>query len=254
MDRLVPPAPCLHHDGVERRRRRQTLTPSLWTADRWRLPYRRSGFFYWGEVGPDAGGPNEARGPAGFDEISQARAAGNFGWPLLIADNKPYRRFDFATGQSGDAWDAQKPLNESRYNTGPRELPPTQPAFLWYPYSASVRFPAVGIGGRTACAGPVYYFDEQLKSPAKLPREFDRTLFIYEWSRNWIFAVHLDADHRITKRPDGALHLERFCPQMTFQRPTDLAIGPDGCLYVLENGTAWSGNKDTQLVRIEHRP
>jgi glucose/arabinose dehydrogenase len=48
--------------------------------------------------------------------------------------------------------------------------------------------------------------------------------------------------------------MERFCPQMTFMRPTDLAIGPDGCLYVLENGTAWVGNKDTQLVRIEHRP
>jgi hypothetical protein len=32
----------------------------------------------------------------------------------------------------------------------------------------------------------------------------------------------------------------------------DLEIGPDGCLYVLENGSAWVGNKDTQLVRIEH--
>jgi len=48
--------------------------------------------------------------------------------------------------------------------------------------------------------------------------------------------------------------MERFCPGMTFMRPTDLSIGPDGCLYVLENGTAWNGNKDTQLVRIEHRP
>ena len=41
---------------------------------------------------------------------------------------------------------------------------------------------------------------------------------------------------------------------MTFMRPMDLEIGPDGCLYVLENGTAWVGNKDTQLVRIEHHP
>jgi glucose/arabinose dehydrogenase len=37
-------------------------------------------------------------------------------------------------------------------------------------------------------------------------------------------------------------------------RPMDLSIGSDGSLYVLENGTAWNGNKDTQLVRIEHRP
>jgi cytochrome c len=221
----------------------------------WRIAVdRRSGFLYWGEVGPDAGGPNENRGPAGFDEINQARAAGNFGWPLIIADNKPYRRHDFATRTNGAAWDPLKPLNESRYNTGPTELPPAQPAFIWYPYSASTRFPVVKDGGRTACAGPVYYFDEKLASPTKLPREFDRTLFIYEWSRNWIIAVHLDAENRIAKKPDGALHMERFCPQMTFMRPTDLAIGPDGCLYVLENGTAWVGNKDTQLVRIEHRP
>ena len=221
----------------------------------WRIAVdRRSGFLYWGEVGPDAGGPNENRGPAGFDEINQARAAGNFGWPIIIADNKPYRRHDFATRTNGAAWDPLKPLNESRYNTGPTELPPAQPAFIWYPYSASTRFPVVKDGGRTACAGPVYYFDEKLASPTKLPREFDRTLFIYEWSRNWIIAVHLDGENRIAKKPDGSLHMERFCPQMTFMRPTDLAIGPDGCLYVLENGTAWVGNKDTQLVRIEHRP
>ncbi len=39
---------------------------------------------------------------------------------------------------------------------------------------------------------------------------------------------------------------------MTFRRPMDLELGPDGCLYLLENGTAWSGNKDTQLVRLEY--
>jgi cytochrome c len=221
----------------------------------WRIEVDpRTGYLYWGEVGPDAGGPSEQRGPAGFDEINQARAAGNFGWPMFIADNKAYRRHDFETRANGEAWDPMRPLNESRYNTGPRELPPAQPAFIWYPYSVSTRFPAVRDGGRTACAGPVYYFDENLKSPTRLPREFDRTLFIHEWSRNWIIAVHLDAEHRIAKKADGTLHMEPFCPGMTFKRPTDLSIGPDGCLYVLENGTAWTGNRDTQLVRVEYRP
>lgn len=221
----------------------------------WRIQVDpRSGFLYWGEVGPDAGGQNPNRGPAGFDEINQARAAGNFGWPLFIGDNRPYNRHDFATRTNGAPFDPAQPVNESRYNTGPRILPPAQPAFIWYPYSASTRFPVVRDGGRTACAGPVYYFDPSLDSPSKLPADFDRTLFIYEWSRNWIIAVHLDADHRIARRPDGSLHMERFCPNMTFMRPTDLSIGPDGCLYVLENGTAWTGNRDTQLVRVEHRP
>ena len=221
----------------------------------WRISVDpRNGYLYWGEVGPDAGGPDEKRGPAGFDEINQARVAGNFGWPLVIADNKPYHRHDFTTGISGEAWDPLHPVNGSRYNTGPRELPPAQPAFIWYPYGPSTKFPAVKDGGRTACAGPVYHFDEQLRSPTKLPREYDRTLFIYEWSRNWIMAVHLDEEDRIAKNADGSLRMERFCPKMTFVRPMDIELGADGCLYVLENGTAWTGNKDTQIVRIEHHP
>ena len=221
----------------------------------WRIEVDpKTGYLYWGEVGPDSGGPNENRGPAGFDEINQARVAGNFGWPLVIADNKPYRRYDFASRKTGEAWDPATPLNESRYNTGTQKLPPAQPAFIWYPYGASTRFPAVRDGGRTACAGPVYYFNETLASPTKLPREFDHTLFIYEWSRNWIIAVHLDKENQIAKKADGSLYMDRFCPEMTFMRPMDLSIGPDGCLYILENGSAWVGNKDTQLVRIEHHP
>jgi cytochrome c len=222
-----------------------------------RNPFRitvdsRTGFLYWGEVGPDAGGPNESRGPAGFDEINQARKAGNFGWPFFAGDNRPYRRYDFETRMSGEPWDPAHPLNESRLNTGPKELPPAQPAFIWYPYSASTRFPMVKSGGRTAMAGPVYYFNDRLKSPTKLPREFDHTLFIYEWSRNWILAVHLDDHNEIARTEKGTLRIEPFCEHMTFMRPMDMELGPDGCLYVLENGTAWNGNRDTQLVRLEY--
>jgi cytochrome c len=223
-----------------------------------RNPFRigvdqKTGYLYWGEVGPDAGGPNPDRGPAGFDEINQAREAGNFGWPYFIADNKPYRKYDFATKTVGAPYDPAHPLNNSPNNTGIHELLPAQPAFIAYPHSPSTRFPVVnGPGGRTAMAGPVYYFDPNLKSDHKLPAEYDRTLFIYEWSRNWIIAVHLDLNHNIAKRADGALHMERFCPKMTFTRPMDVELGPDGCLYVIEYGTAWANNNDTQIVRIEH--
>ena len=225
-----------------------------------RNPFRiavdqRTGFVYWGEVGPDAGGPNPDRGPAGFDEINQARRSGNFGWPMFIGDNRAYVNWDFATGKTNFTYDSEHPRNTSRYNTGPEELPPAQSAFIWYPYGPSTRFPVVnGGGGRTAMAGPVYYFDERLASAKKLPKEYDHTLFIYEWSRNWVIAVHLDDKDQIAKRADGSLAMDRFCPKMTFRRPMDLELGPDGCLYLLENGTAWLGNRDTQLVRIEYHP
>ena len=50
-----------------------------------RNPYRlsidwKSNVLYWGEVGPDANSDGP-RGPRGYDEINQARKAGNFGWP-----------------------------------------------------------------------------------------------------------------------------------------------------------------------------
>lgn len=215
-----------------------------------RNPFRisldsRTGFLYWGEVGPDASVPKEDRGPAGFDEINQARKAGNFGWPYFIADNKPYWHWDFSAKTNAFKYDPAKPVNHSPNNTGIHDLPPAQPAFIYYPASASTKFPVVKSGGRTAMAGPVYYFSDQLKSKPKLPREFDHTLFIYEWSRNWIIAVHLDKNEKMER-------MEPFCADMTFKRPMDMELGADGCLYLIEWGTAWGNNKDTKIVRLEY--
>jgi cytochrome c len=215
-----------------------------------RNPFRcsvdpKTGYLYWGEVGPDAGGFNANRGPTGHDEINQARGPGFFGWPYFVGDNKAYNQFDFSTTNSGPKFDPMHPVNKSPNNTGIQNLPPAQPAFIWYPPGPSTRFPVLGSGGRTAMAGPVYYFDPNLKSEHKLPASFDHTLFIYEWSRNWIIAVHLDATDHIAK-------MEKFCEHMTFMRPMHMALGPDGCLYVIEWGTAWGNNKDTQIVRLEY--
>jgi len=216
-----------------------------------RNPFRisvdqKTGYLYWGDVGPDAGGFNTQKGPAGHDEINQARQAGNFGWPFIIGENKPYWHWDFVAKTNDFKYDPLKPVNHSHNNTGIENLPPAQPAFISYTHGPSIKFPVVNAGGgRTAMAGPVYYFDEKLNAPGKLPAEFDHTLFIYEWSRNWIIAVHLDENDQIAR-------MERFCPNMTFKRPMDLELGPDGCLYLIEYGTAWGNNRDTQIIRIEH--
>lgn len=218
-----------------------------------RNPFRisidqRTGFVYWGDVGPDAAGGSETRGPAGHDEVNQARTAGFFGWPYFVADNKAYFRWDFEKKKQKAKFDAAKPINDSPNNTGLHQLPPAQPAFVAYPTGTSTRFPVVNDGGgRTAMAGPVYYFDPHLKSDRKLPKEFDHTLFFYEWSRNWIIAAHLDANDKIAK-------MERFCPKMSFKRPMDMELGADGCLYLIEWGSAWANNMDTQIIRIEYHP
>jgi len=205
---------------------------------------RPSGTLYWGEVGPDAQAQKPERGPAGFDEFNRTRVAGNFGWPFIIADNKPYRAYDFASRASGEAFDPQHPQNLSQRNTGLKELPPAQPAWIWYPYAPSIRFPAVGSGARTACAGPVYHFADSLRSPHKLPKQFDNILFLYDWARNWLMAVKLDVKGDIVS-------MRPFVPQLKFKKPIDLELGPDGCLYLIEFGTNWEANKDSQVVKLE---
>lgn len=213
----------------------------------------KMGILYWGDVGPDAGGFSRKYGPAGFDEINQAKGPGFFGWPYFIADNKPYEDWDYATNTGSGPFDVKKPVNDSPNNGGIKNLPEPQPAFIYYPHAPSTRFPVVnGAGGRTAMAGPVYYFDEQLDSPNKLPRKYDRHLFIYEWSRHWIIAVKLDEKGDLV-RENGVPVMERFCENMTFRRPMDLELGPDGSLYLIETGTAWSDNRDVQISRIEYR-
>jgi|GEM_PF-463435 len=215
-----------------------------------RNPFRisadpKTGTVYWGEIGPDSRSANPSRGPAGFDEVNQAKQAGNHGWPHFVADNRPYRHYDFATKVSGNLWQAADPKNESVNNTGLTALPPAQAPLIWYPYSASTTFPELGSGGRSAMAGPVYYFDSASPSQRKLPAEFDRCLFIYDWMRGQILAAKLGEKEELVS-------LKRILPKTSFKRPMDMELGADGALYLIEWGSAYGGNnKDAQIVRIE---
>ncbi len=216
-----------------------------------RNPYRisvdqKNSYLYWGEVGPDANDDSlETRGPRGYDEVNQARKAGYFGWPLFVGNNYPYREYDYATGKSGPAFDPAHPVNDSRNNTGLRDLPPAQPAFIWYPYAASPDFPEVGTGGRNAMAGPVYYTD-MFPKETRLPDYYNGKLFIYEWIRGWIKAV--------TMLPNGDFDkMEPFMEHIKLSNCIDMEVGPDGKLYLLEYGTGWfAKNPDAGLARIDY--
>lgn len=211
----------------------------------WRMNVdAKTGYVYWGEVGPDAGGDGP-RGPRGYDEINQARKAGNFGWPYFVANNQAYFDVDFATGKIGEKFNPDAPVNESPNNTGEKLLPPAQPAWIYYPGGKSAEFPELGEGGRTACAGPVYHYSADLKSNVKLPAAFDNCLFIYEWSRHWIKVVHLDQDSNIQK-------IEPFLSNQQFSRPIDMEFGPEGSLYIMEYGETWGVNPNARLIRIDY--
>ncbi|GAB5558912.1 MAG: hypothetical protein SynsKO_05590 [Synoicihabitans sp.] len=218
-----------------------------------RNPFRMSvdaqtGTIYWGDIGPDAQKRDPHRGPPGYDEINQARLPGNYGWPFAIGANHAYHAFDYSTESSLGAFDLDRLKNTSPHNTGVRDLPSPKPALISYTYSHSPDTSLLGVGGRCVMAGPVYHFDLELDSVRKLPVEFDRHLFFYDWMRGRIIAAKLDENER-------PVAFRRILSGVPIRRPMDLELGPDGALYLVEWGTRYNGgNTDARISRIEAIP
>lgn len=215
-----------------------------------RNPYRisvdsKTGFLYWGEVGPDAGNDHAERGPRGYDELNQAQKAGYFGWPLFVGGNFAYAKYDFAAKTIGPRHDPNHPMNTSPNNTGKTELPPVSAPFIYYPYAESPDFPLVKTGGRNAMAGPVYHADQFQGQPDAFPEYLDKKLIIYDWIRNWIRVVTMNDEGSITD-------IEPFLDHIQFNNTMDMEFGPDGKLYLMEYGTKWfAQNMDARLAVIE---
>jgi cytochrome c len=201
---------------------------------------------YWGEVGPDAGNDGK-EGPRGYDEFNQAKKAGNYGWPYIIADNKAYNVKNYMNDQIGGLYNPDTIVNNSPNNTGLEKLPPAQKATVWYPYAESPDFEDMGQGGRCAIAGEIYSFDKSSDSPVKFPEYYDNTWFIFDWIRNWAKIVRFDKD-------ENFIRVEPFMSETGgFLRPMDAAFGKDGALYVLEYGSVYGAdNDDARLVKIEY--
>lgn len=204
------------------------------------------GWLYVGDVGPDARAPDPMRGPMGFDEINQLRGPANLGWPYCVADNRAYREFDFETRRSGPAWDCSAPVNDSPNNTGRVDLPPAQPAWIFYPYDESTEFPAIEPGRyRAAMAGPVirHQTDGAATQP---PRYYDGLVVFWDWTRSHLYTARLADD-------DSPLAIHRFIPELDWQNPIDVKVAPDGTLYAL----SWGSFADPveglgRLMRIDY--
>ncbi len=215
-----------------------------------RNPFRisvdpKTGFLYWGDVGPDTKVPAE-EGTLSYDEINQARGPGFFGYPYFLGANEAFPKYDFATKEEGPAQDPLRPVNNSPHNTGIKALPPAQPAFIWYGKGPSKRWPEVGKGGASAMAGPVYYSDLYPGASYKLPEYYDGKLFIFEWIRKWIMAVTMDKD-------GNYVSMEPFLPQLRVVAPIDMQMAPDGAIYLLAYGTNWfARNTDSGIIRVEY--
>ena len=195
---------------------------------------RKTDTLYWGDVGPDARKDSE-RGPKGYDEVNRATKAGFHGWPLFVADNKPYQ----VHGQNQDlaTIHTKGPLNPSAFNTGLKRLPVPQGSWLHYSYD---EHPIYGSGARNAMSGPVIYAAD---SNGALPAYLDRSLVIYDWMRGFLRFVQMNKDGKILYHRNANLR---------FTHPIAIKQGPNGHLYVLEYGSKWTGNKNGRLLRLKY--
>jgi cytochrome c len=222
--------------------------PEIYTMGN-RNPYRlsidsKTGFLYWGEVGPGGIVDSPGRGPRSYDEFNQARKAGNFGWPYAAGNNQVYWHYDYAARKPGERFDTAHPVNSSPNNTGLRELPPSTPAFIWYPQTFSEVFPLLGSGSASAMGGPVYRRQNLTIPQRPFPSYYEGKWFITDWSRGWIMVVSMDENGNYQS-------MEPFLPDLRINGPNDMDFGPDGDLYVLQYGRGpYIKNEDAMLFKI----
>jgi cytochrome c len=212
----------------------------------WRISIdSKTGYVYWGEVGPDANEDSEI-GPRGYDEMNQARKPGNFGWPWFVGNDQAFPVFDYANNKPLEKKDPKKTINNSPNNTGLTELPPVAPSFIYYPYGVSERFPLVGSGSRSATGGPVYH-QSDFKNPKRpWPAYYENKWITTDFSRGWIMAITMNEQGDYQS-------MERVLPSYHPVEPIDMKFGPDGDMYILEYGSNWFRKSDnSRLVRIEY--
>ena len=233
-----------------------------------RNPFRfdvnpKNGDVYMADYSPDASEPSETRGPAGHGRWMLVRKPANFGWPYCVTPDIPYIDYDFATKESGEAFNCDRPVNDSPHNTGQRILPPVSQPDVWYSYTDDGLFPelfenAYG-NGISPMAGPAYQFAKGNPSVFKWPKYYNGQPLFYEWSRDYVKEFRLNKpnggqlkDIRQVNIPVGYSWVDPAGdPDHGVDNPIDMEFGPDGALYILEYGDGYfAQNPDAKLTKV----
>lgn len=218
-----------------------------------RNPFRlgvdtRSGWIFWGDVGPDANADVPNRGRMGYEEFNLALGPGFFGHPYFNGNNFAYNFVDYSVSppRIGAKFDPLATYNNSPHNTGIRKMPPPIPALVWYAGNDAVAFREFGAGQETGMSGPMYRYDPALASARKFPAWFEGRVFFWDWSRRTVRTIALN--------PDGSYKDAKPFTVAGFDWGSNISMefGPDGALYVLRYSVSAYSDKRGALQRIDY--
>jgi PKD repeat protein/type 1 glutamine amidotransferase len=238
------------------------------------------------DYSPDSAVPENFRGPAGTGRVEIVRKRSNYGWPLCVAPNLPYYRWNFNTSRPLDATPrphgcdnpARGPQNSSRWNDGLEYAPAISRPDLWYSYRDNANpplgtpclasydgsngtcpqlFPELYTNGVAPHGAVKYHYDPDNPSTTKFPPYYDNSVFLGEFNLDTLREVRLDADNRIFKINSlldcGDTSANRDLLPFECDAPMDMQFGPDGAFYLLSYGDGFfNQNPDAGLYKFEY--
>jgi len=222
----------------------------------------KSGWVFWGEVGPDADTDDPARGPSGHDEWNLALKPGFFGHPYCNGYNVPWNMMTSASPATyGAKYNCAATVNNSPNNTGIHHLPPAVPAMFAYTsgnspdddprFNAGTDWSKIQHAGETAIGGPMYRYDPKSTSKIKFPPFFEGKVIFFDWSRRTFRTLLLNPDGTL---PAGNAGVHNFAvtglPAGSY---IDMQYGKDGAMYLLKFSEGGYGiGSGPQLFRVEY--
>ncbi len=156
----------------------------------------------------------------------------------------------FNTAHPGLTESNAGPVNNSKWNTGPKQMPPVSPAMHTY---------LRGNVGAAAVTGSFYHYNPASASSIKFPPHFDGAWTITDWVQNDNVAKPAGGGFqgvkifKVKPEGDGLLDSLKWFRNMGITGPLDMQFGPDGALYVLNYGNIYFDvTSETKLARIEY--
>lgn len=193
------------------------------------------GWVSWGEFGPNR------MGAARIEELNIAKHPVFGGYPYWAG--KHVFLLDGKQPWAGAGLDPKAPMNTSKWNEGPKELPPSDTPR--YAYSANLNNGF--LVGNHPIVGPFYHYDPATTFGVKLPPHFDKAWFMAERDTYSVRVLQLDATGSYVIDSAYVTTAQKLV------RPLDLHQGADGALYVVDYGDGWHGvGSGMHIGRIEY--